>query len=87
MTVIENRMQCGLDVKMQMYFLTFSLYACEREKSELFYFRLIMFFMEKKTLKRLFIFTHKLCTEDIKMVATNTICVMCSSCSSCLLSY
>lgn len=32
MTVIENRMQCGLDVKMQMYFLTFSLYAFEKGK-------------------------------------------------------
>lgn len=61
MTAIENRMQCGLDVKMQMYFLTFSLYACERAKSELFYFRLMMmFFMELKTLKRLLISTHKI---------------------------
>lgn len=41
MTVIEKRMQCGLNVKMQMYFLTFSLYACESAKSELFYFRRI----------------------------------------------
>lgn len=60
MIVIANRMKHGLDVKM--HFLTFSLNACERTKSELFSFRLIMmFFMEKKkTLKRLLIFTHKI---------------------------
>lgn len=47
MIVIANRMKHGLDVKM--HFLTFSLNACERTKSELFSFRLIMmFFMEKK---------------------------------------
>lgn len=66
MIVIQNRMKHGLDVKMQMYFLTFSLYAYERAKSELFYFRLMMmFFMEKKTLKRILISTHKNCAQKI----------------------
>lgn len=53
MNVIENRMKCGLHLKMQMYFLTFSLYACERTTSELFYFSLMMmFFMEKKNIEK-----------------------------------
>lgn len=65
MIVIANRMKHGLDVKM--HFLTFSLNACERTKSELFSFRLIMmFFMEKKkNIEKIINFHSQNCAQKI----------------------
>lgn len=62
MIVIENWMKHGLDVKMQMYFLTFSSLCLWKGKEWIVLFQTDddVFHWEKKTLKRLLIFTHKI---------------------------